>query len=188
MACSEPPAERARWTVRLVAEEAVKRKLVPRVGREAVRILLLHHDLKPWGNSRRASCGSIRRLESRKRSFASRLGKVDSVSLIPCAFRGMSAPSIIPGWCDRGRTSCWWITSGRSASGSSTEEPPKGGSGQKNDRPTKAFVSKRMRGYGVFIKRRHAPVRGRNYAVRCASDLSPEMAAWAAARRAIGTR
>src|SRR5947209_927018 len=27
-----PPEGRARWTVRLVAEEAVKRKLVPRVG------------------------------------------------------------------------------------------------------------------------------------------------------------
>jgi len=34
--------------VRLVAEEAVKRKLVPRVGRETIRVLLLHHDLKPW--------------------------------------------------------------------------------------------------------------------------------------------
>jgi len=34
--------------LRLVAEEAVKRKLVPRVGRETVRSLLLSHDLKPW--------------------------------------------------------------------------------------------------------------------------------------------
>ena len=48
MVCSDPPAGRARWTVRLVAEEAVKRKLVPKVGRETIRILLLHHDLKPW--------------------------------------------------------------------------------------------------------------------------------------------
>jgi putative transposase len=48
MACSDPPEGRARWTVRLVAEEAVKRKLVPQVGRESIRILLLHHDLKPW--------------------------------------------------------------------------------------------------------------------------------------------
>ena len=48
MVCSEPPEGRSRWTVRLVAEEAVKRKLAPRVGREAIRILLLHHDLKPW--------------------------------------------------------------------------------------------------------------------------------------------
>jgi putative transposase len=48
LVCSNPPEGRARWTVRLVAEEAVKRKLVPTVGREAIRILLLHHDLKPW--------------------------------------------------------------------------------------------------------------------------------------------
>src|ERR1035437_6889103 len=47
MVCSDPPEGRARWTVRLVAEEAVKRRLGPRVGREQIRILLLHHDLKP---------------------------------------------------------------------------------------------------------------------------------------------
>ena len=48
MVCSDPPEGRARWTVRLVAEEAVKRRLVPHVGRETIRILLLHDDLKPW--------------------------------------------------------------------------------------------------------------------------------------------
>jgi putative transposase len=48
MVCSDPPQGCARWTVRLVAEEAVKRRLVPHVGRETIRILLLHHDLKPW--------------------------------------------------------------------------------------------------------------------------------------------
>ena len=48
LVCGPPPAGRARWTVRLLAEEAVKRKLVPRVGRETVRILLESHDLKPW--------------------------------------------------------------------------------------------------------------------------------------------
>jgi putative transposase len=48
MACSQPPEGRSRWTVRLIAEEAVKRKLVPGVGRETIRILLQSHDLKPW--------------------------------------------------------------------------------------------------------------------------------------------
>ena len=48
MVCGDPPQGRARWTVRLVAEEAVQRRLVPRVGRETIRILLLRHDLKPW--------------------------------------------------------------------------------------------------------------------------------------------
>jgi len=48
MVCGKPPEGRARWTVRLVAEEAVKRKLVPRAGRETIRVLLQNHDLKPW--------------------------------------------------------------------------------------------------------------------------------------------
>ena len=56
MVCSDPPEGRARWTVRLVAEEAVKRRLVPRVGRETIRILLLHHDLKPW-REKNVVCG-----------------------------------------------------------------------------------------------------------------------------------
>jgi transposase len=48
MVCSDPPEGCARWTVRLVVEEAVKRRFVPQVGRESIRVLLLHHDLKPW--------------------------------------------------------------------------------------------------------------------------------------------
>jgi len=40
MVCSKPPEGRARWTVRLIAEESVKRKLVPKVGRETIRVLL----------------------------------------------------------------------------------------------------------------------------------------------------
>ena len=48
MVCADPPEGHARWTVRLVAEQAVKKRLVPRVGRETIRVLLLSHDLKPW--------------------------------------------------------------------------------------------------------------------------------------------
>jgi transposase len=48
MVCAAPPKGHARWTVRLVAEHAVKKRLVPRVGRETIRMLLLSHDLKPW--------------------------------------------------------------------------------------------------------------------------------------------
>ena len=48
MVCSEPPPGSARWTVRLIAEHAVKQQLVPQVGRETIRILLQSHDLKPW--------------------------------------------------------------------------------------------------------------------------------------------
>ena len=55
MVCSQPPEGRARWTVRLVAKEAIRRKLVPRVGRETIRVLLESHDLKPW---RGKKCGA----------------------------------------------------------------------------------------------------------------------------------
>ena len=56
MVCAEPPEGRARWTVRLITEEAVKRKLAPTVGRETIRILLKSHDLKPW-REKKVVCG-----------------------------------------------------------------------------------------------------------------------------------
>ena len=48
LVCSSPPAGAARWTVRLITDEVLKRKLVPQVGRETIRVLLQSHDLKPW--------------------------------------------------------------------------------------------------------------------------------------------
>ena len=56
MVCSDPPEGRARWSIRLVAQQAVQRKLVPRVGRETIRILLESHDLKPW-REKNVVCG-----------------------------------------------------------------------------------------------------------------------------------
>src|SRR5208337_1747444 len=51
VACSQPPSGRARWTVRLLTEEVIKRKLVPRVGREILRVLLEGEDLVPGGEN-----------------------------------------------------------------------------------------------------------------------------------------
>lgn len=48
MVCSAPPKGRARRTVRLLAQEAFKRKLVPRVGRGTNRVLLDSHEPTPW--------------------------------------------------------------------------------------------------------------------------------------------
>ena len=48
LACADPPAGAARWTVRLLAEEVVKRKVAPDVGRETIRVLLQSHDIKLW--------------------------------------------------------------------------------------------------------------------------------------------
>jgi transposase len=58
MVCGSAPAGMARWSVRLIAEEAVKRKLTRQVGRETIRILLQSHELKPWREKNVARGGS----------------------------------------------------------------------------------------------------------------------------------
>lgn len=47
MVCGPPPQGRARWSVRLIAEQAARRKLAPEVSRETIRLLLQNHNLKP---------------------------------------------------------------------------------------------------------------------------------------------
>ena len=56
LVCGPPPEGRARWSVRLLAQEAVKGKLARRVGRETIRILLQSHELKPW-REKNVVCG-----------------------------------------------------------------------------------------------------------------------------------
>ena len=48
LACSAPPEGAARWTLSLLAEEAVRRGIAPVVSRDNVHRVLKHHDLKPW--------------------------------------------------------------------------------------------------------------------------------------------
>lgn len=48
MVCGPPPAGYARWTIRVTTEEAKRRGIVADVGRETVRQVLTHHELKPW--------------------------------------------------------------------------------------------------------------------------------------------
>src|SRR4029453_18913325 len=48
MVCGPPPEGQARWSVRLIAEAAMRRQLVASIGRETIRVLLRQHDLKPW--------------------------------------------------------------------------------------------------------------------------------------------
>ena len=51
LACRQPPAGYQRWTVRLLAEEAVKQQLVPGVAAETLRQLLKKMPSSP-GNSK----------------------------------------------------------------------------------------------------------------------------------------
>lgn len=48
MVCASPPEGYARWSVRLIAEEVVKKKIVGETNRESIRLLLKNHELKPW--------------------------------------------------------------------------------------------------------------------------------------------
>ena len=56
LVCSSPPEGFARWTVRLLAEETVRRTIVPAIGREAIQVLLESHDLKPWRGKHVVRC------------------------------------------------------------------------------------------------------------------------------------
>lgn len=48
MVCASPPDGYARWTIRLITEEVMKRGIVSKIGRETVRQTLKSHELKPW--------------------------------------------------------------------------------------------------------------------------------------------
>ena len=48
LACSDPPPGYARWSLRLLAEEAVRRKIAKTIGKDRVRDILRNHSLKPW--------------------------------------------------------------------------------------------------------------------------------------------
>lgn len=65
LACNPAPLGRARWTVRLLAEEAVRREVVPKVGRETIRVLLKSHDLKPWRKKNVVHSGAHRRVRAK---------------------------------------------------------------------------------------------------------------------------
>jgi hypothetical protein len=54
LVCGPPPAGYARWTVRVTTEETKRRGIVADVGRETIRQVLAHHELKPW----REQCGA----------------------------------------------------------------------------------------------------------------------------------
>ena len=48
MVCAPPPPGRAEWSMALIAEEAGRRRIVAKVGRETIRRMLKRHELKPW--------------------------------------------------------------------------------------------------------------------------------------------
>lgn len=62
MVCSHPPDGRARWTIRLIAQEAIRRGIVARVDKETIRVLLGNHELKPWREKNVGDSGADERV------------------------------------------------------------------------------------------------------------------------------
>jgi putative transposase len=77
MVCGAPPAGRARWSVRLIVTEAIKRKIVPKLGRETLRVLLESHELKPWREKNVVSAADRRNLSG---AYGRRAGAVRTAS------------------------------------------------------------------------------------------------------------
>ena len=48
MVCSDPPEGYARWSIRLLTQEATRKGIISGAGRECVRLVLHQHGLKPW--------------------------------------------------------------------------------------------------------------------------------------------
>ncbi|MFQ5923853.1 MAG: helix-turn-helix domain-containing protein [Anaerolineales bacterium] len=59
LVCSSPPVGYARWTIRLLRDEAHRRFGIS-LGRETIRLLLKEHQLKPWKKRVGASPSSPR--------------------------------------------------------------------------------------------------------------------------------
>ena len=63
MVCSAAPQGAARWTVKLIRQELQRRDILRKIpGRETVRQVLKHHDLKPWREKNVVYCGSHSRI------------------------------------------------------------------------------------------------------------------------------
>lgn len=48
LACSKSPDGTSRWTLKLLAEETVKQKIVPQISPQSVWLILTRQDTKPW--------------------------------------------------------------------------------------------------------------------------------------------
>lgn len=62
LVCGPPPDGYARWTVRLITSEVMKRGIVTKVGRECIRVTLANHDLKPWREKNVGGAGDHKRV------------------------------------------------------------------------------------------------------------------------------
>jgi hypothetical protein len=48
MVCSEPPKGYARWTLDLITEQCIKKKITGSISKSKIQVILQEHELKPW--------------------------------------------------------------------------------------------------------------------------------------------
>jgi len=48
LVCSDPPEEFDRWSLELLKEKVIQKKIVKKISKEKIRIILQEHDIKPW--------------------------------------------------------------------------------------------------------------------------------------------
>ena len=48
LVCSDAPDGYDRWTLELIVKKSIEKNIVPKVGRETIRILMKTHGLKAW--------------------------------------------------------------------------------------------------------------------------------------------
>ena len=73
LVCGPPPEGNARWTIRLVTSEVMKREIVKHIGRETIRVTLAEHDLKPWREKNVGGAGDQRRVRRKDGRRSSRV-------------------------------------------------------------------------------------------------------------------
>jgi transposase len=62
VACSAPPGERARWTLKLLRNELISRDIISKIGMETLRTFLHEARVKPWLEKNVVYCGAGRRI------------------------------------------------------------------------------------------------------------------------------
>ena len=60
--CSAPVKQRSRWTLELLREEVIRRKIISRVSRDTIRRLLHDCQVKPWLEKKLVRWGPDRRI------------------------------------------------------------------------------------------------------------------------------
>lgn len=70
LVCSAPPGERSRWTLKLLQEEVLRRKIRTSISREALRLIITQAEVKPWLEKNVVRGHSDRRIHQKNAQYS----------------------------------------------------------------------------------------------------------------------